>query len=370
MNGNSGRTMRLVFLGLMMASLLIITGVGVGWLVTSGTLSPFDFFSNQSRQSPSTETSLGILELAQTTTPRFTPKPTFTPLPSATVSAATPIPTATPTVVVPTPDPAATSEFVWFNVKIAEINMYKGPGEGYELMGRMNQGERLLVTGRTPDGSWWQVCCSEDQPSWVALDANNILVEGDVGTVAVLDFPILLEEAEGAVEVTPGAEETAPLATPEGGANAAPSARASAQGGSLEDRILDPRLDALGVALQPADVAEGEAYWRIVEIRWYDEEEAEEQHAILVDVLDEEGNRLINQPVRIWWDGGGEQLAIENNSADYGASTPMLAAGQFYSLQVDGLPSERVHGMGLGDIERRADTILVSYLVKFQRVLR
>lgn len=365
MNGNSGSTMRLVFLGLMMAFLLITTGVGVGWLVASGTLSPFEFFANQSQQSPSTPAPIAILEVAQTTTPRFTPKPTFTLLPSATVSDVTATPSATPTIVVPTPDPAATSEYVWFNVRVAQINMYKGPGEGYELMGTATQGERLLVSGRTPDGTWWQVCCFEDQPSWVEMDANNILVDGDVTKIAILDFPILLEQPEGAVQSTPSREETAPVATTEGGSNAAP-----AQGGSSQDRTLDPRLDALGVAIQPADVAEGEAYWRVVEIRWYNEEEADEQHSIFVEVVDETGLRVINQPIRIWWEGGGEQLAMENNTLTYGASLPMLAAGQFYSLQVDGLSSEKVHGMGLGDIERRADTILVSYLVKFQRALR
>jgi uncharacterized repeat protein (TIGR02543 family) len=38
------------------------------------------------------------------------------------------------------------------------------------------------------------------------------------------------------------------------------------------ERVWDPRLDALGVTLEPAAVTPGEPYWRLVEGRWADEE--------------------------------------------------------------------------------------------------
>ncbi|HEX8683222.1 MAG TPA: cyclic nucleotide-binding domain-containing protein [Ardenticatenaceae bacterium] len=136
-------------------------------------------------------------------------------------------------------------------------------------------------------------------------------------------------------------------------------------------RSLDSRLSALGVTIEPASVAPGEPYWRVVEIIWHDESQSGGRHSIFVDVSDEQGERIVGQPLTVSWGGGSQQLTIENKPfPEYGANFPMYAAGQAYSLQVNGLPSDRVHGMGLGDLTARDWTIHVEYLVKYQRAIR
>lgn len=66
----------------------------------------------------------------------------------------------------------------------------------------------------------------------------------------------------------------------------------------------DPRLDQLGITVQPAGATSGQAYWRLVKARWQTEKESGGRHHIFINVLDETGNRTVGQPVRIQWADG------------------------------------------------------------------
>lgn len=163
---------------------------------------------------------------------------------------------------------------------------------------------------------------------------------------------------------SPTPESTLPAAAPPSPTTAPPVAAEA-------PRNLDSRLRALGVTIEPASVAPGEPYWRVVEIVWHDESQSDGRHSIFVDVLDEAGSRVVGQPLTVSWGGGNQQLTLEAKPfPEYGANFPMFAAGQAYSLQVDGLPSDRVHGLGLGDLNLRDWTIHVEYLIRFQRAIR
>ncbi len=136
-------------------------------------------------------------------------------------------------------------------------------------------------------------------------------------------------------------------------------------------RNLDARLPALGVGVLPASVSSGQAYWRAVEVIWHDESEAGGRHSIFVDVLDESGGKVVGQPVTIRWGGGSQQLFTEAKPfPEYSLNFPMYSAGNAYSVQVDGLPSDTVYGLGLGDLNLRDWTIHVEYLIKFQKVIK
>ena len=51
-------------------------------------------------------------------------------------------------------------------------------------------------------------------------------------------------------------------------------------------------------------VGSGQPYWRIVEVGWQNEKESGGKHHIYVEVLDESGNRLVGQPVTVYWGDG------------------------------------------------------------------
>ena len=76
----------------------------------------------------------------------------------------------------------------------------------------------------------------------------------------------------------------------------------------------DGRLDQLGVGLQAANVAPGQPYWRLVEARWEDEKEAGGKHNIYVNVLDENGERIIGQPVVVDWGDGKDVKPTEKKT--------------------------------------------------------
>jgi hypothetical protein len=159
-----------------------------------------------------------------------------------------------------------------------------------------------------------------------------------------------------------GAVEALPAATVP---SAVPAAREE------HPRYLDPNLAALGVTIAEAEVAEGQPYWRLIELLWQDERLAAGGINIYVDAVDGAGNRRVGQPFTIWWDEGSATQVIEEKPfPEYGGSFPMFAAGHVYSLRIDGLPSDVVHGMGLGDLDRREWPVRVQYLLRFQKTIR
>ncbi|MCD6290610.1 MAG: cyclic nucleotide-binding domain-containing protein [Anaerolineae bacterium] len=133
----------------------------------------------------------------------------------------------------------------------------------------------------------------------------------------------------------------------------------------------DGRLNQLGVGLIHANVAPGQPYWRLIEARWTDEKESEGRHHIYVNVLDEAGHRIIGQPIKVFWRSGSVTGKTEDKSpTEYSYNFQMYAAGNSYNVSVEGLPSDVVTGMGLGDITRRTWKIHTCFYLTFQRAIR
>lgn len=88
-------------------------------------------------------------------TPTYTLAPTRTPTPEAT-PAHTPPPSPTPT------------PFVV--VQAETLNVRSGPGTVYDRIGQVQQGNQLALLARNAAGDWYQVCCVNGQPGWVAAD--------------------------------------------------------------------------------------------------------------------------------------------------------------------------------------------------------
>lgn len=136
-------------------------------------------------------------------------------------------------------------------------------------------------------------------------------------------------------------------------------------------RTLDPRLDALGVTIEPATVTSGQPYWRVTEIIWHDKSEADERHHLYFEVLDN-GQRVLNQPLVVAWkDGMAPVITEDKPKPEYAANFPMYNAGKAYTAWVDDeIPSDTIVGLGLGDLERRDWTIHVEYLITFEKTMK
>jgi hypothetical protein len=140
---------------------------------------------------------------------------------------------------------------------------------------------------------------------------------------------------------------------------------------TLPSRNWDPRLEDLGVRLEPASVAPGQFYWRLVEARWADEAQSGGKHSIFIEALNAEGGRSVGQPVLVQWAAGQVTLFVEDRPApDWGTDFGMYNSLGSYSVRVGGAPSDRVVGMGLGTVDNPRFNVHTSFYLTFRLVCR
>jgi hypothetical protein len=140
---------------------------------------------------------------------------------------------------------------------------------------------------------------------------------------------------------------------------------------TLPPRSFDPRLTGLGVRIEPAFAGPGQLYYRLVEARWADERQSAGKHSIYVDVLDFHGNQAVSQPVIFQWTDGREVLpVVQSSRPDWGANFPMYNTLGSYAVSVDGAPSDRIVGLGLGTAETPNFTVHTSFYLTFRLVAR
>jgi LysM repeat protein len=113
----------------------------------------------------------------------------------------------------------------------------------------------------------------------------------------------------------------------------------------------DWRLDALGIAIEPASVAPGQEYWKLVRAMYQAPDEAGGNHHIYYAVLDENNQPVANQTVWQGWPDDKTDAATnergESNIPLWASYAPDRDESGPYYAWVDGLPSDRVIGMGL-----------------------
>ncbi len=129
----------------------------------------------------------------------------------------------------------------------------------------------------------------------------------------------------------------------------------------------DPRLDALNVRLELAPVTPGQLYWKLIRAEYQTPDESGGKHQIHYQVQNEKGEPEPFQ--RVWQGWPDDQTDAKTNeqgetnipiwasyAPDRGESGPYLA-------WLDGLPSDRVVGMGLPQKRQ------VSFLLTWQRAI-
>ncbi len=127
--------------------------------------------------------------------------------------------------------------------------------------------------------------------------------------------------------------------------------------------VWDSRLTERGAYLEPATVRAGEGYWRLVEARWFDHNESEGRHHILIDSLDINGERQSGVSIEIRWRDGSSTVQSEEKAGEpFAANYAMYALAPAYSAQpADGAPADRVEGMGLGELSEPHLAFHTSY---------
>lgn len=112
----------------------------------------------------------GVIEITTPPQPSPTPEPTVTPTPEAT----------------PAPEPAQIEEGSTVIVTEDSVRLRSGPSTDTEIVGAVNTGQVLVITGPSQEG--------EDYVWWPVQDPNNPALAGFIAA----DFIVLQEEDEGA----------------------------------------------------------------------------------------------------------------------------------------------------------------------------
>ncbi len=143
-----------------------------------------------------TATAIAIAPTRETLVPTETYTPTDTPSPA---------PTSTGT---PTPTPTAAPTSVFFAVK-ANLKLRSGPSTRYDIVGWLEKGDRLIVTGNNLEGDWLKVICLDGKEGWVVRSWLEVTcVDGwpvltPPPTPTPLPAPTLLEPENGALFISP-----------------------------------------------------------------------------------------------------------------------------------------------------------------------
>lgn len=111
---------------------------------------------------------------------------------------------------------------------------------------------------------------------------------------------------------------------------------------------LSPDLIAWGAVYTPAQVAPGQAYWKLIMADG--PQIIGGNHHVFIDLWDENGDRAVGVPVIYYSHKEQWPMSSEAKPGEPSAlNLPMYAGGNAYGIYVnDGLPSDRVFGFGLG----------------------
>lgn len=64
------------------------------------------------------------------------------------------------------------------------VNLRSGPGLDFEVIAMVERGAEYDITGISPDGEWWQICCVEGVQAWVTSEFVDTL--GMIDSVPVV----------------------------------------------------------------------------------------------------------------------------------------------------------------------------------------
>ena len=137
---------------------------------------------------------------------------------------AAPAEEATPTPQPPTPEPEPTATPApKLVVQTDNVNVRNGPGTNYGIGGTVRVGQAFDITGKNPQGDWWEFCCINGQKGWIYAElvttenADSVAVAEDIPEAPVA---VVAPEPQTQPEAPPPqeapAEEPAPAPAPAG----------------------------------------------------------------------------------------------------------------------------------------------------------
>jgi hypothetical protein len=87
--------------------------------------------------------------------------------------------------------PSSTSNAVVFTASTGGINVRRGPGVAYNVIGGLQQGNSATALARNEDGSWLFIPVPGNQTNnrWISTQSGFSTVEGDVAGLVIQPYP-------------------------------------------------------------------------------------------------------------------------------------------------------------------------------------
>ena len=138
---------------------------------------------------------------------------------------------------------------------------------------------------------------------------------------------------------------------------------------------LESNAAPYGVSVEPVTVAPGTRYWRIIRVHHLSPDENRGRHHIYIDATKADGTRAFNTQTHITWEGGEHTATLDKPINEPAANFPMFK-WQKCTVQMQGMPSDKVHGLSSShpdepspDNSQSGNTLFHhSFLVLFQEV--
>ena len=133
------------------------------------------------------------------------------PTPVSQSATATPE-SSTPAAATATPEPPTATPITEPQIRTqAAMNVRGGPGTNYPLIGALNAGESVRITGKNPGGDWWQITLENGVDGWVY--GPLVEISGDTAAVALAEIPT---PPPATATPVPAAPTNTPAPTPAG----------------------------------------------------------------------------------------------------------------------------------------------------------
>lgn len=157
------------------------------------------------------------------------------------------------------------------------------------------------------------------------------------------------------------------------GESSARSVRRATEGSGLP--VLESNAEPYGVTVEAAAVAPGTRYWRATRVHHLSPQENNGRHHIYIDATKADGGRAFSSQAYITWDGGEHTATLDKPLNEPAANFPLFK-WQKCTVEMRGMPSDRVHGLSSShpdepnpDGTQSGNTLFHhSFLVIFQEV--
>lgn len=133
--------------------------------------------------------------------------------------------------------------------------------------------------------------------------------------------------------------------------------------------------EAYGVTVEQIAVEPGTRYWRVTRVHHLSPEENGGRHHLYIDASKTDGSRAFNSQAFITWEGGEHTATLDKPINEPATNFPLFK-WQVCSVEMRGMPSDKVHGVSsshpdepAADGTQTGNTLFHhSFLVTFQEV--